>query len=288
MSILFTRRSFGIAAIVAIPVAVFAASPVSKTVDKETGPAVGLFEAMASGDIEVTVVAKDAKEGMLTVKNKANKPLTIKLPEAFAAVPVLAQRGGARGGAGGMGGMGGGMGGMGGMQGMGGGMMGGGMGGMGGGMMGGGMGGGGMFSVAPEKVAKGAITLVCLDHGLKDPNPHVPYKLIPLESYAKNAEVTEVVKMLARGELDQHSAQAAAWHLQNGLTWEELTNKIGAKHLNGSVEPYFNAVNLQRALAASQAAKERAEKLPEQQKLSTATPAVTPFRSSSEDLATKQ
>jgi hypothetical protein len=87
--------------------------------------------------------------------------------------------------------------------------------------------------------------------------------------------------------LDQHSAQAAAWHLQNGLTWEELTNKIGAKHLNGSVEPYFTAVNLQRALAASRVAKERAEKLPEQQSPS-ATPAVTPFRSSSEDLATKQ
>jgi hypothetical protein len=260
MSILFSRRSLGIAAIVAIPVAVFAASPVSKTVDKETGPAVGLFEGMASGDIEVTVVAKDAKEGMLTVKNKANKPLTIKLPEAFAAVPVLAQRGGARGGAGGMGGMGGGM---------------------------GGMGGGGMFNIAPEKITKIKFVAVCLDHGKKDPTPNMPYQIIPIESYAKNGQVSEMIKMLVRGEIDQHSAQAAAWHLQNGLSWEELTNKIGAKHLNGSVEAYFTPANLQRALAASQVAVNRAEKLPEQA-ASTAAPALKPYRSPSENLATPQ
>ena len=284
MNISHSRRWWCIAAVVAIPVAVYAASPASKPLTKEPLKTVDLFEGMASGDLEVTVIAKDAKEGTLTVKNKLDKPLTIKLPEAFAAVPVLAQ--GRRNGGGGAAGLnaGVGMGGMGGMnQGMGGGMMGGGM--MGGGMMGGGMGGGGMFSVAPEKMAKGNITLVCLDHGLKDPNPKVPYKLIPIEAYAKNAEVTEVVKMLVRGELDQHSAQAAAWHLQNGLSWEELTNKIGAKHINGSVEMYFSAANLQRAMAATNVAKERAEKLPEQKPLSTA--AVTPYRSPGEELASK-
>src|SRR6185436_4347731 len=120
--------------------------------------------------------------------------------------------------------------------------------------------GGGMFNVQPEKVAKVKIALVCLDHGLKDPAPQVPYKLIPIESYAKSAEVTEVVKMLSRGELDQHSAQAAAWHLQNGLTWEELVKKVGVKHLNGSIEPYFTGAQLQRAMLASHIAGERAEK----------------------------
>src|SRR5262245_33426114 len=256
-------------AAVAFPLAVFAASPASKTEVKEALKTVELFEGMATGDLEVNVVAKDAKEGTLTIKNKLDKPLTIKLPEAFAAVPVLAQ--GRRGGGvanngGGIGGAGG----MGGNQGMGGGMMGGGM--MGGGMMGGGMmGDGGVFNLAAEKMVEGAITLVCLDHGLKDPNPHVPYKLIPIEAYAKNKEVTELVKMFVRGEIDQHSAQAAAWHLQNGLSWEELARKIGAKHLNGSVEAYFTSEELQRAFAATRAAEQRAEKGPKQKPESSST-----------------
>lgn len=244
-----------------VPLVAQAATPASKPVDKESATAVGLFEAMEAGQIEVAVIPKDAVEGMITVKNKSGKPLTIKLPDAFAGVPVLAQGLAGLGDPGGGGnnnsnsgnsnqGFGGGMGG---------GMMGGGM--------GGGMMGGGMFNIGPEKLMKGKITLVCLDHGKKDPNPRVPYKLIPIESYAKSADVVEVVKMLARGELDQRSAQAATWHLQNGLSWEELAKKIGAKHLNGSVEPFFTVGNLQRALAASRMAKERAEKATQEKSL---------------------
>jgi hypothetical protein len=241
--------------VAAVPLAVFAASPSRRTAAEPTGEVIGLFEGMESGAIEVKVIPKDSTEGTITVKNKTGKPLTIKLPDAFAGVPVLAQ-GFGMGDMGGGGMMGGGMGGQ--NQGLGGGMMGGGM--MGAGM--GGMGGqaGGFFNVAPDKVAKGKITTVCLDHGKKDPNPRVPYKLIPIESYAKNAVVAEVVKMLVRGEIDQYSAQAASWHLQNDLSWEELAGKIGAKHLNGTVEPYFTRAQLDRAFGATRVAEQRAEK----------------------------
>jgi hypothetical protein len=117
-----------------------------------------------------------------------------------------------------------------------------------------------MFNVAPDKATKIKFVAVCLDHGLKDPNPRVEYKLVPIDSYAKDSAVTEVIKLLVKGKLDQHSAQAAVWHLQNGLTWEELAKKIGVKHLNGSTEPYFTASHLQRALAATRMAEELAEK----------------------------
>ncbi|MEX2176809.1 MAG: hypothetical protein WD872_20750, partial [Pirellulaceae bacterium] len=139
--------------------------------------------------------------------------------------------------------------------------MGGGMGGMGGGGMGGGgMGGGGMFNVPAEKVGKLKLVSVCLDHGKADPNPRVPYELVPIETYAKSAEVTEVCKMLAQGQLDQHSAQAAVWHLQNGLSWEELATKIARKdRLTGRVERYFSPAHLQRALVAARVAGQRAE-----------------------------
>ncbi|HEX5105123.1 MAG TPA: hypothetical protein VFV87_14990, partial [Pirellulaceae bacterium] len=108
---------------------------------------VELFAAIESGEIDVKLFLKDSTGGTVTIANNTKKPLTIKLPEAFAGVPVQAQFGGGMMGGGMMGGMNGGMmgGGMGGMnQGFGGGMMGGGMGMMGGGMgMGRGMGGGG-------------------------------------------------------------------------------------------------------------------------------------------------
>jgi hypothetical protein len=220
---------------------------------KPTKNVVELFAAVEADEIEVKVYAKDATGGTITVKNKTDKPLTIKVPEAFAGVPVLGQLccpgGMCPGGGGGGGG--------GGNQGFGGGMMGGMGGGM-GGMMGG-MG-GGMFNVAPEKVTKLKFVAVCLDHGLKDPNPHVEYKLVPIDSYSKDPAVTEVIKLLVKGKLDQHSAQAAAWHLQNGLSWKELARKVGAKHLDGSVEPYFNALHLQRALTATRFARDLAEK----------------------------
>ena len=222
------------------------ASPASKATTVE------LFAAMESGELDVKIIPKDSKSGNIIIENKTNKPLTIKLPEAFGAVPVLPQFGGCPGG-----GIGGGCpGGGGGNQGMGGGMM--------GGMGGGGMMGGGMFNVGAERAGKIKIVGVCLDHGKKDPSPHVPYKLVKLEAVAKTPQGQEMVKMLARGEIDQHSAQAAVWNLENGLTWEELARKVGVKHLNGTVEPYFTAAHLQKAFAATKIAEARAEKASKQ------------------------
>jgi len=132
--------------------------------------------------------------------------------------------------------------------------MGGGMGGMGGG------GGGGMFNIAPDKVQKVKIVTVCLDHGKDDPNPRVPYRPIPLESYAKSPAIGELVKLMIAGKIDQHSAQAATWHIQNGLSWEELARKIGVKHIDGRKEPYFTQAHLQRAVLAVKYATEQAEK----------------------------
>ena len=231
------------------------AEETAKKSEKETAKVVELFAGMKSGEIEVKVFPKDAKEGTVTIRNKTGKPLTIKVPEALAGVPVLGQGLAGLGGGGAGDPNGGGAGG--GNQGFGGGMMGG----MGGGMGGMGMGGmgGGFFNVAADKVGKFKLTTVCLDHGLKDPNPRIPYELVPIESYAKDPAVTEVLKLMVKGKIDQHSAQAACWHLQNGLSWEELATKIGVKHLNGSVEPYFSTINLERALAVTRAAQKAVE-----------------------------
>ena len=125
---------------------------------------VDLFDAMRNGDLDVKFVAKNSHDGRLLIKNNTDQPLSVKLPDAFAAVPVLAQNAG--GGAGG-------------------GTrssrssnsqnnqnqsVGGGLGGGGGGGGGGRGGGGGAFDVATEKVAKINVQTVCLEHGKKEPS----------------------------------------------------------------------------------------------------------------------
>ena len=227
---------------------------------KDPANQVELFAAIEAGEIDVKLIPKDSTTGIVMIENKTKKPLTIQLPAAFAGIPVLGQigiGGGIGGGAmGGGGGMGGGQ-----NQAMGGGMMGGGM--MGGGMGGGGFGGGGMgggfFNVGPEKVGKIKFAGVCLEHGKADPNPRVTYKMVPIDSFTKNPEVIAVVQMLGRGEIDQRSAQAATWHLQNDMSWQELASKIGAKHLNGTTEPYFTPSQMELALRITREAARRVE-----------------------------
>lgn len=152
-----------------------------------------------------------------------------------------------------MGGMGGG-----GMQGMGGGMggmgMGGGMGGMGGGGMGG-MG-GGMFNVMPEKTQRMKIEGVCLDHGLRDPNPKVPYDLKPMSDYTDVPGVYDLCHMIARKEITQHAAQAAAWHMNNDMSWQELAAKT-IHYLDGRSEPYFKRHEIVMAVKAVEVARQR-------------------------------
>ncbi len=211
---------------------------------------VDVFKAIEDGDIEVKFIPKDAKEAVLLVENKTDKPLNVKLPEAFAGVPVLAQLGGGLGG-GGLGGRGGGG------QGVGGGL-GGGLGGGGGGFGGG----GGMFNVAPDMVGKLKVKSVCLEHGKPDPNPRMKYTIKPIESLTDKPDVVEVCKMLARGELDQASAQAAAWHLQDGLTWQELAAKEKVHLSNGYIEMYFNRTNIALAMKAAGVAAEAAKDQP--------------------------
>ena len=189
------------------------------------------------GDIDLTYLIKD-EVMKITTKEKAAENMIIKVyPVGDLVMPLNSMGGGMMGGMGG--GMGGGM-----MGGMGGGMggMGGGMGGMGGGGMG-----GGFFNVGPEKVGKIKVTTVCLEHGKKEPNNRMVYQVVPIESFVKDANVVELCKMVGRREVPQNAAQAAVWHMANGLSWQELAAKDRVRHLDGSVEKYFSFTEMQLA-----------------------------------------
>jgi hypothetical protein len=201
---------------------------------------VGLFEAMEAGEVEARLILQDETAARIIVTNKTKQPLTVKLPDAFAGAPVLAQIGWGpnignnnnNNGGGGNQAVGGGIG-----QGN----------------------NGGFFAIEPEKAVKIKVVAVCLEHGKKEPNPHVAYRVLPLEEYTSDAKVIDVVRSLGRGELDQKAAQAAAWHLANGLSWKHLAAKIGVRHIGGRTERFFTPTQLERALAATQRAARRAE-----------------------------
>lgn len=266
----FGRSLSGLALVLGLALTSTAWSAEAKTAaaQRET---VEMFAAIKAGDIEVLVVPKDAKQATVVVTNKTKKPLSVKMPEAFAGVPVLAQFGGGGGFGGNQGGFGGGQGGFGGGGGMnqsfgggfggGGGGFGGGGGGFGGG--GGGFGGGnqgGFFNVEPEKAKKVKLAIMCLEHGKKDPNLKIKYEIVPIESFTSKPNVIEICKMLGRGEVDQASAQAAAWHYTDGLSWQELAYKVGAKHLDGRIEPFFTAQQIEMGMKIAHMAGQRAEK----------------------------
>ena len=60
---------------------------------EEARHAVDLFPAINANQVEVTLIPRSSKQVRLQIENKTDQPLTIRLPVAFAAVPVLAQIG---------------------------------------------------------------------------------------------------------------------------------------------------------------------------------------------------
>jgi hypothetical protein len=203
-----------------------------------------LFEAEEQQLVSLRYIPNNAKSAQIIVTNRTRRPLTLRLPAAFAGVPVLAQMG-----MGGMGGMGGGgqagfgAGGIGGgAQATGGGLGGQGMNGMGGGGMGGA--GGGAFSIPAERSRVFRVPTVCLEYGKHEPTSRMPYKLGRADAFSSDPKLAMVLESLGRGELSQKVAQAAAWHISSGITWEKLAaEKID--HAGGVPdEPYFSQAEL--------------------------------------------
>lgn len=207
------------------------------------------FGAMDTGEIKAKLIVMNDHEARLIITNNTKQPLNLKMPEAFAGVPIAAQfggaGGGARGGGGGRttGGVGGGA-----QQ-----SVGGGGGGLGGGGLGGGGGGGGVFSIPPERTEKLDFAVLCLNHGLRDPSSSAPYKIVPSEDIERPA-VVELLKAFGRGELKHSAAQAAAWHLNSDMSWQQLAAKLQGTRRSFSRPPYFSADDITAGMAYANAA----------------------------------
>jgi len=224
-------------------------------------PGVDFFAAIRNGDLDVKFIPRDSRRAQVLIKNNTDQPLSVKLPDAFVGMPVLAQ---AAGGAGN-------------------------------GnrntttgnnnknqnqSVGGGMGGGygGAFSVPPERVVKIQVAVVCLNYGKPDPSPHVPYTIVPAETYTSDPEVQEVCRMLGEGQMDQRTAQIAAWHLANHMSWDELADLKVFPHFPQYTRPYFSADEIHDAMGVVTQAIKLADARPEPN--SATSSAATPSASS--------
>jgi hypothetical protein len=226
---------------------VFAREPASSRGAVTTAPAQDLLAAEAEGLVAIRFIPNDARSAQVIVTNKSKRPLTLRLPDAFAGVPVLAQMGGMGGGAGfGAGGIGGvpqNVGGGGAQnQGMGIGQPG---------------GGGGPFSLPPEKTRTLKVATVCLEHGKRDPGPRVPYRMTALDSCTSDTRLADVMAGLSSGQISQKVAQAAAWHVASGLSWERLAAE--AIHMAGGDPdiPFFTPAELVAARRVVEVATQR-------------------------------
>jgi hypothetical protein len=235
--------------------------PVKPTYDPSARE-VDLFPAIEEGEIEVRMIPHNALGGNLLIENKTDEPLTVKMPNGFVGVQVFKQIGGGLGG-GGLGGGGLGGGGLGGQQGgqnqsLGGGA--GGQGGFGGGGGDLGGGGGGFFSIPAETVARVPFQSVCLEHGKPEPTSRMTYEIRPVDSFTDNEALQQLIDMVGTGRVDLNAAQAAAWHLSNDMSWQELAN-LKVERLGGlGARPYFAPVQLNGAQTLVSAAVAKAEK----------------------------
>ena len=198
--------------------------PITKLTLDPSAEQVELFAGLEAGSLEARVIPKDSLSATVLLKNNSKKPLTVKLPKAVAAAQVL-------------------------KQGFGGGGLGGGGGGLGGGGLGGGGAGGGagFFSIPPEETVLLSYRSLCLEHGKAEPRSAMTYRLVPIETATKDPVLQELVTAYASGRLEVAAAQAAVWHVANGMSWEELAAK-GVDHLGGAGRtPYFTPGQLAAA-----------------------------------------
>jgi hypothetical protein len=104
---------------------------------------------------------------------------------------------------------------------------------------------------------------VCLEHGKKAPTKTNKYFLVDAEKAIKNDVLMELLAIVGTGKVSEKSAQAAAWYLTDGMSFQQLAAKQQA-HFGGFTTPYFTRQELAQAqqllVYAKKVADERKQK----------------------------
>ncbi len=220
--------------------ATLASTLYAEKAEKPEGKEIEFFTALDAGDVDVRVITRSEKKITVLIENKTDKPLRIRLPDAFGAVPVLAQmdnlfnnqqanNGNKQSqpvGAGQpmqMGQQQNPFGDMFGQQQR------------------------GLFNLEPAQVRKIRAPGVCLEHGLPTPNSRMKYRICPLDKATECPEIVAVCRLLGQERIEQPVAQALTWHYTNEKTWEELPKLVKVQHHNGRKEYFFTKSQVEKA-----------------------------------------
>ncbi len=222
-----------------------------------TGEIVDMFAAIENGQIKVQIFPRDATQARLVVTNETDQPISVALPPAFAATPVLAQFnnpvqaakspqpvGVAPQGNNGpglpnfnnpIGRNNGGGPAIAGLNPL-----------------------GALFNIPPEKVEQVKLKAVCLQAERAQPNPRVAYEVKPLAAVCDKPALYEICRLLSDPSVSQKALQAAAWHYANGLSWDDLAAKR-MKNPWGPSPLYFTKAEIQQAKKLAEAAEKKVE-----------------------------
>jgi hypothetical protein len=223
-----------------------AVTPAGVTPAAEAPQAAELFAAIGRGAVEAKVVVRDQYNARVILRNKTGAPLTLRIPDTFAARPILAQQGffGLTGPTAGRSqpqpqAVSGPFGSQSGNQGF---NAGSGQGGRNGNFFGN----GNVFNIPPESVRSIPVSCFCVELGKPNPRSIHPYELVKFEEVGGDPQLAAVFERYARGDLDQVAVQAAVWHLSDDESWDELGKLSRPIALNAD-EPVFTRRQLQLA-----------------------------------------
>ncbi|MBS0204901.1 MAG: hypothetical protein JSS49_18495, partial [Planctomycetes bacterium] len=247
--------------------------PITRLTVDPDAPVVELFEGMEQGQYDVRMVAQNAYDGRILITNKTDKPLTVAIPKGLVGVQVLPQfnlnqgmgLGNPFGGGGNLMGQNGqGQNGM--AQAVGGNAnpMQGNPGGFPSLPGGGGLNGQapmqGFFSIPAEKTVQLGFSSVCLNYGRREPHAGMKYRLVKAEDATTDPMLQQLLESYSP-RTSREVQQAAAWHLANGLTWEQISQLMD-QQVPGSPIPLFNSQQLKSARELVAEVKKAAEQRP--------------------------
>ena len=133
----------------------------------------------------------------------------------------------------------------------------------------------GYFFLPPGKTGRLPVTSVCLEYGRPTPNSGMTYQILSVEQFAGQKPVLrELIPLFVRSRIDQRTAQAAAWHVSNGLSWSQLTR---LKPVGPSGLP-SRSLFKNRELAAAKALVEKAGLLAQQRQKAPTSSSKQPTR----------
>ena len=208
---------------------------------------VELFAAIEAGQITARMQPRNARGGAIFIENHTNQPLTVELPATLVGVQVLPQFDGLFPGPNSVGATGNSAAnaGQGANQPVGASPV--------------GIGGPGgtangnvpfnaapfnaFFSIPPERIARVEYVSVCLEYGAVDPRPGNVYRLVRVEEFSADPRLSLLLEELAWQGACTPGLQAAAWHVANGLSWEQL-QALKYDRVNGPDPPLFQPHDL--------------------------------------------